>query len=113
MLQVSTSTLSSTPLLLRVRGALMAHGCGPEKVWAKSSGANVLIGLAKREPYARVVPLGNGSYGLSFRAVEARPCRRGTETSHTNAWEPLLLVDELHAVVEHALIAVDAIDADV
>jgi hypothetical protein len=106
MLQVTTSTMSSTPLLLRVRSALVAHGCGPDKVWAKTSGANVLLGLYKREAYARIVPLGNGSYGLAFRAVEAR-------ASHTNAWEPLLLVDELYAVVEHALIAVDAIHADV
>jgi hypothetical protein len=81
-------------------------GCGSDTVWARSSGGNVLLGLQGREAYARIVPLGNGSYGLAFRAVEA-------SSSHTNAWEPLLLVDELHAVVEHALVAVDAIPVDV
>ena len=103
MLQVTTSsTIGTTPLLLRVRGAIEALGCTRERVWAKSSGANVLLGLARGEPFARVVPLGNGSYGLAFRAIEAR-------AAHTNAWEPLLLVDELEAVIEHALIAVDAV----
>ncbi len=106
MLQATTSLLTSTPLLLRLRAAIDTLGCGSEKVWARSSGGNVLLGLKGREPYARIVPLGNGSYGLAFRAVEAR-------SSHTNAWEPLLLVDDLHAVVEHALIAVDAIPVDV
>jgi hypothetical protein len=102
MLQVTQSQLSSTPLLLRVRHAIEALGCTRERVWAKSSGANVLLGLPRSEPYARVVPLGNGSYGLAFRALEAR-------SSHNNAWEPLLLVDELEAVIEHALVAVDAV----
>jgi hypothetical protein len=120
MLQVTTSPLTSTPLLLRVRAAIGSLGCGSDRVWARSSGGNVLLGLSRSDAsarpltgadahvdaYARIVPLGNGSYGLAFRAVEA--C-----SSHTNAWEPLLLVDELHAVVEHALIAVDAIPADV
>jgi hypothetical protein len=106
MLQVTTSPLTSTPLLLRVRGAIDALGCPPGRVRAGSSGGNVLLALARNEPFARIVPLGNGSYGLAFRAIEAR-------SSHTNAWEPLLLVDELHAVVEHALVAVDAIPVDV
>jgi hypothetical protein len=106
MLQVTTSTLTSTPLLQRVRATITALGCEPNRVWARSSSGNVLLGLQRREPFARVVPLGNGSYGLAFRAMEAR-------TSHTNAWEPLLLVDDLPSVVEHALIAVDAIPAEV
>jgi hypothetical protein len=106
MLQVTSSTLTSTPLLQRVRATVTALGCEQDRVWARSSGGNVLLGLQRREPFARVVPLGNGSYGLAFRAMEAR-------ASHNNAWEPLLLVDDLESVVEHALIAVDAIPTEV
>ncbi|MGH7295871.1 MAG: hypothetical protein ACRELB_13090 [Polyangiaceae bacterium] len=77
-----------------------------DRVWARSSGPHVLLGLRGDDSFARVTPLGNGSFGLAFRAVEAR-------SSHTNAWEPLFLVDELVAVVEHALVAVDAIPISV
>jgi hypothetical protein len=34
------------------------------------------------------------------------------ETTHTNAWEPLLLVDDLVSCIEHALVAVDAIPGE-
>jgi hypothetical protein len=72
----------------------------------------VLLGLARREPFARVVPLGNESYGLGFWAMRtASPPPR--PRSGWERWDPLLLVDDLEAVVEHALIAVGAIDANV
>jgi len=102
MLQLTTSTRHPAPptLLDRVRDAIDALDC--DRVWARTSGPHVLIGLRGDEAFARLTPLGAGSYGLAFRAAEAR-------TSHTNAWEPLLLVDELEDVVEHALVAVDAV----
>jgi|HubBroStandDraft_5_1064220.scaffolds.fasta_scaffold342919_2 hypothetical protein len=105
MLQISTSTRHSAPptLLERVRDAIDALDC--DRVWSRSAGAHVLIGLRGDDAFARVTPLGGGAFGLAFRAAEAR-------TTHTNAWEPLLLVDELEDVVEHALVAVDAIPAE-
>jgi hypothetical protein len=105
MLQVSTSTRTSThrTLLDRVKDAVDA--LGSDTVWARSAGPHVLLGLRGREPYARLTPLGGASYGLAFRAVEA-------QSAHTNAWEPLLLVDDLLSVIEHALVAVDAIPTE-
>ena len=104
MLQVSTSPRTSThrTLLERVADVIDALGC--DSVWTRSLGPHVLLGLRGREPYARLTPLGGASYGLAFRAIEAR-------ASHTNAWEPLLLVDDLTSVIEHALVAVDAVPA--
>jgi hypothetical protein len=78
---------------------------GSDGVWARSAGPHVLLGLHGSTPYARLTPLGGASYGLAFRAIEA-------ETTHTNAWEPLLLVDDLVSCIEHALVAVDAIPGE-
>lgn len=103
--ELATSTRYPAPrtLLDRVRDAIDALDC--DCVWARTSGPHVLMGLRGDEAFARLTPLGGGSYGLAFRAAGAR-------TDHTNAWEPLLLVDELVDVVEHALVAVDAIPAE-
>jgi hypothetical protein len=111
MLDVNPSAGSPAPVLRRIREAIDALGCGRDRVWAKSSGVNVLLGLARREPFARVVPFGNGSFGLGFRAMPA--AARAASQRQASGWEPLLLVDELEAVVEHALIAVGAIDSKV
>jgi hypothetical protein len=62
------------------------------EVWARGAGRHVLLGVGQ-EPFARLTALGGGSYGLAFQNSE-----RGKH------W-PLLLVDDLAAVVEHALIA--------
>lgn len=75
---------------------------GGHDVWARGAGPHVLLGLSGEEAFARLTPLGGGLFGLAFRALEAR-------AAHKNAWEPLLLIDELAAVVEHALVAVEAI----
>lgn len=109
MLQtISTSTQRATPpaLLDRVRGAIDALHC--DRVWARTSGSHVLVGLRGEDAFARVTPLGGGAYGLAFRAAAARSAR----ATHASAWEPLLLVDGLEDVVEHALVAVDAIPAE-
>ena len=105
MLQTSTIARTSThrTLLDRVSDAMDALDA--EGVWARSSGPHVLLGLEGCSAYARLTPLGGASYGLAFRAIEA-------ETTHTNAWEPLLLVDDLVSVIEHALVAVDAIPGE-
>lgn len=86
----------------RVRDYVDALGRPSLPVWARASGPHVLLSLWHADAFARLTPLGGGQYGLAFRAAEAR-------TSHTNAWEPLLLVDDLPQVVEHALVAVDAL----
>lgn len=106
MLQTAISKPSHSPrsLLQRVADAVASLAC--DRVWTRSAGPHVLIGLRGDDSFARVTPLGNGSFGLAFRASEAR-------SSHTNAWEPLFLVDDLAAVVEHALVAVDAIPVGV
>jgi hypothetical protein len=107
MLQVSTSSPTSTyrTLLERVCDSIDALGC--RAVRARSSGPHVLLGLREGEPYARVTPLGGASYGLAFRTMDAAKVSTLCVTAH--AWEPLLLVDDLESVVEHALVAADAV----
>lgn len=103
MLQVSMSSRPATPpptLLQRVSDAIDLLGC--ENVRVCSSGPHVLLGVLEREPYARLTPLGDASYGLAFRAM-------GAQSTHHSAWEPLLLVDDLMSVIEHALVAVDVV----
>ena len=94
--QSSIASRSPEPrtLLERVRERLEALAC--ERVWTRGAGPHVLLGLRGDEAFARLTPLGAGSYGLAFRALDG------------NAWEPLLLIDDLDSVVEHALVAVDA-----
>jgi hypothetical protein len=70
---------------------------GPD-VWARRSGRHLLLGLQGDEAFARLTPLGGGLFGLSFRCVD-----------DPGAWEPMLLIDALEAVVEHALVAVEAL----
>jgi hypothetical protein len=82
----------STPrrtLIDRVWDALSANAC--TKVWVRGAGIHALLGFESEEPFARVTALGGGSYGLAFRGGLG------------GKWEPLL-VDDLPAVVEHALI---------
>jgi len=105
MLQVSTTSRTSTHRTLFDRISEAMDALGSDGVWARSAGPHVLLGLRGREPFARVTPLGGASFGLAFRAIEA-------QSAHANAWEPLLLVDDLLSVIEHALVAVDAIPAE-
>jgi hypothetical protein len=72
-------------------------------VWARGAGPHVLLGLQAEEAFARITPLGGTLYGLAFRCVSEAATRPAGE------WEPMLLVDELAAVVEHALVAVEAL----
>ena len=80
--------------LQRVRDAISALGCS--RAWARGAGHHVLVVLGD-EAFARLTPLGGGAFGLAFRSRTLQ------------SWEPMLLVDELCDVVEHALVAVDAL----
>jgi hypothetical protein len=95
MLQLSTVSAASVRTLIdRVGDALATLAC--TRVWIRGAGRHVLLGLGTEEPFARLTALGAGSYGLAFHGGVG-----GT-------WE-LLLVDDLPAVVEHALIGADAL----
>jgi len=101
----SSHETTSLTLVDRVREAiaeLVARGTSGADVWARSAGQHVLLGLYDQEAFARLTPLGGTLFGLAFRAA-------GTRASHKNSWEPLLLVDELVDVVEHAIVAIEAV----
>jgi hypothetical protein len=90
MLQVrSAPSTTRRTLLDRVSDVVAANAC--TRVWVRGAGVHALLGLGSEEPFARVTALGGGSYGLAFRGGVGR------------TWE-VLLVDDLPAVVEHALI---------
>jgi hypothetical protein len=85
--------------LQRVRDAVAALGC--PHVWARASGPHVLVGLPNDDAFARLTPLGGAAYGLAFRS--------SGEEGGGSRWEAMLLIDELRELVEHALVAVDAL----
>ena len=91
-------------LVERVRERIAGLGC--DGVWARSAGSHVLLGVADEEAFARLTPLGGASYGLAFRDESSG----ATSSSEVLVnWE-LLLVDTLPDVIEHALVAIDALD---
>jgi hypothetical protein len=95
MLEVSISPSTAKRTLLdRVHDAVSAHACA--EVWVRGAGLHILLGRGTGEAFARVTALGGGAYALAFRGSVER------------AWEPLL-VDDLRAVVEHALIGEEQI----
>jgi hypothetical protein len=101
MLQVSSasSALRGRTLVERVRSVISLLGCG--RVWAHAAGPHVLLGLRGDDAFARVTPVGGLAYGLAFSAPPTE--------SRGGRWQPMLLVDALADVVEHALVAVDAL----
>jgi hypothetical protein len=92
-----------------VRDAIASHGCS--RVWARGSGTHVLVGLPGDEAFARLTPLAGSAFGLAFRSpsVGDGASQRKSGGPASVKWEPLLLVDELAELVEHALVAVDAV----
>ena len=100
-----SSRETSMTLVNRIHDAIAdlapAVAGGPD-VWARGAGPHVLLGIQGQEAFARLTPLGGGLFGLSFRSME-------DGASPGQAWDPLLLIDELAAAVEHALVAVEAI----
>lgn len=81
--------------LQRVLDAISALGCS--SAWARSAGRHVLVGQAGGEALARLTPMPAGAYGLAFRSDDP-----------STPWAPMLLVDDLAAVVLHALVGIDA-----
>ncbi len=79
----------------RVREKIASLGC--ERVWARGAGSQVLLGLRGEEAYARLTPVRESLFGLAFRDEDPSGGGRG--------WHPLVLVDTLEDLVEHALIA--------
>jgi hypothetical protein len=72
--------------------------------WARAAGEHVIIGMQGSEAFARITPVGppgSGCYGLAFRAAH----------DPRGAWDPMLLIDSLPCVVEHALVAEGAVAA--
>ena len=97
---------SGHPAADRVRRIARQLGC--PTVWVRGAGPHIVLGLPGENAFARLSPIGGSSYGLAFRSPVA-PDRRAATTP---SWEPLLLVDELRTVVEHALVGVSALDMD-
>jgi hypothetical protein len=110
MLQVSTTQrIPERTLVNRVCDELAALGC--VRVWARGDGRHVLLGLNAGEAFARLTSLGGGSYGLAFMHGSGGSGGEGAKPSAAHKWE-LLLIDDLPAVVEHALIGADALPSD-
>jgi hypothetical protein len=105
----AVSTSKARTLADRVRDVGSNLGC--DTIWVRASGPHVLVGLGAEEAFARVTPLGSGAFGLSFRTPDAvaTPARVGLPCALTCKWEPLLLVDTLAEVVEHALVGAGAL----
>jgi hypothetical protein len=104
-MQVSNASPASEPfqVIERVRKVATTLGCAG--LWARATGPYILLGMRGGDAFARLTALGGASYGLAFRApVEAEAKRRAPA-----AWDPVLLIDELTDVVEHALVGVSAL----
>jgi hypothetical protein len=97
----------------RVREKIASLGC--DRVWVRGAGSQVLLGLRGHEPYARLTPVRECFFGLAFRDDQSlcEPCDDEAERTDVPAsgpgWYPLLLIDALEDLVEHALVAVDAL----
>jgi hypothetical protein len=115
MLQLSNGSSVAQPSVIeRVRKVASALGCAG--VWARATGPYILLGLRGGDAFARLTALGGASYGLAFRAGFGAGASEGSETRRrdagaTSTWDPVLLIDELVDVVEHALVGVSALPA--
>lgn len=98
---VAVPIANGRPLADRVREAARNLGCNI--VWARAIGPHVLVGLGDSEAFARVTAMGGNAFGLAFRS----PCDAEgiPDTQPESKWEPMLLIDDLSDVVEHALVA--------
>lgn len=105
MTRVTTAVpiANGRPLADRVREAARDLGCGV--AWARSIGPHVLLGLGESEAFARVTAIGGNAFGLAFRSQDDEAESGQAESK----WEPMLLVDNLSDVVEHALVAEGAL----
>ncbi len=122
MNQISTQFIAAVPVrsarasatLLAERVRDRAHTLGCETLWARAAGRHVILGMGEHEAFARVTPLGDSAYGLAFRGSAPHASHASAETDGgpppVSRWAPLLLIDALAAVVEHALIGEGAIE---
>ncbi len=110
MLQLSNgSPAEPSAIIERVRKVATALGCAG--VWARATGPYILLGLRGGDAFARLTALGGASYGLAFRAGvgTADDAPEGGRKFTGTTWDPVLLIDELVDVVEHALVGVRAL----
>jgi hypothetical protein len=112
MLQLTNgSPAEPSAIVERVRK--VASGLGCAGVWACATGPYILLGLRGGDAFARLTALGGASYGLAFRAGfgidDAIDAIEGRHQGGGVTWDPVLLIDELVDVVEHALVGVRAL----
>lgn len=108
MLQLSNGLSAAEPSAIVDRVHKVASALGCASVWARATGPYILLGLRGGDAFARLTALGGASYGLAFRAGSATDAREGARRS-ASTWDPVLLIDELVDVVEHALVGVRAL----
>jgi len=109
MLQLSNGSSSAEPSIVeRVRKVATALGCAG--VWARATGPYILLGMRGGDAFARLTALGGTSYGLAFRSGIGGSDDSGRRAGGAT-WDPVLLVDELVDVVEHALVGAAAVPA--
>jgi hypothetical protein len=87
------------------RARSIARRLGCTALWARRAGPHVLLGVGENEAFARLTPLGGSQVGLAFRRTEGLFDGLLEETGATSCWDPMVFVDDLSDVVEHALIA--------
>jgi hypothetical protein len=105
---VANARASAAQLADRVRETARALGC--KGLWARAAGRHVILGIDEDEAFARVTPVGGGAYGLAFRLPCGEPSLEPSgERASVSRWAPLLLIDALADVVEHALVGEGAI----
>ena len=111
MLQQTNGTPAEPSAVVdRVRKAASALGCAG--VWARVTGPYILLGLRGGDAFARLTALGGTSYGLAFRAgfgIDEARAAASKRPSGGVTWDPVLLIDELVDVVEHALVGASAL----
>ena len=111
MLQLSNGSAEPSAIVERVRKVATALGC--TGVWARATGPYILLGMRGGDAFARLTALGGASYGLAFRAGfgidDAGDSKR---PSGGATWDPVLLIDDLVDVVEHALVGASALPTD-
>ena len=109
--QTNGSSAEPSAIVERVRKVASALGCAG--VWARATGPYILLGMRGGDAFARLTALGGASYGLAFRAGfgidDAGDSKR---PSGEATWDPVLLIDDLVDVVEHALVGASALPTD-
>jgi hypothetical protein len=127
MNQVTTQFIADVPVRrTRAAASLLAErvrdfactfggrGAGREAdrdLWVRAAGRHIIVGRGEDEAFARITPLGEEAYGLAFRApASANGASADADATSPSRWAPLLLIDALADVVEHALIGEGAMD---